>query len=73
MEPVKQINVPLDKLKEIVCASCGHATFKQQFRLRNVPALLSQTGQAGIVVIPVYVCTLCDTELNLNPNEKVTN
>lgn len=60
------VNIPLEKLTDIKCKNpdCLHPDhFNNVFKLKYVPALLSPSGAAGVVSIPVYVCACCHTEL----------
>lgn len=55
-----QLNVSIEKTLPIVCESCGNDTFTQALYLRKVSALLTGTGQEGVVPIPTFVCTKCN-------------
>ena len=55
-----QLNVSIEKTMPIVCESCGNDTFTQALYLRKVSALLTGTGQEGVVPIPTFVCTKCN-------------
>jgi hypothetical protein len=54
-------------LPDIKCglSDCGHNTFNQQFRMKAVSKFQSPNGQAGYIVIPVYVCAKCGCELQM--------
>lgn len=54
-----QLNVSLEKTSPIVCEGCGNETFTQALYLRRVSALLTGTGQEGVVPIPTFVCIKC--------------
>lgn len=42
----------------VVC-SCGNPTFTHGVFLREISALLSPTGKAGIIPIPTFTCNAC--------------
>ena len=43
----------------IVCSKCGSNLFDQALMLRKVSALMTGTGQPGILPIPVFCCHEC--------------
>lgn len=45
--------------EEIVCPKCGSKLFDQALILRKVPAVMTGTGQPGIIPIPVFSCHDC--------------
>jgi len=55
-----QLNVSLEKTSPILCEDCGNDTFTQALYLRKVSALLTGTGQEGVVPIPTFVCIKCN-------------
>ena len=55
-----QLNVSLEKTSPIVCEECSNETFTQGLYLRRVSAILTGTGQEGVVPIPTFVCIKCN-------------
>jgi hypothetical protein len=55
------VRLSASQLKTITCEreKCGNATFVQTFLIKHVPALLSPTGNEGLMPIPVYACNAC--------------
>lgn len=49
----------LEDTKAVKCDICGGEVFEQAVMLREVSALLTGTGQPGIIPIPVFVCSKC--------------
>jgi len=45
--------------KTIACEECGHETFKNEFLIKAVSALVSPTGKEVHVPIPVFACAKC--------------
>jgi hypothetical protein len=43
----------------ILCEHCEKETFTEALMLRQVSALLSKTGKAGIAPIQVFACVAC--------------
>ena len=42
----------------VVC-ECGSKLFTQQFVLKNLSQLVSPTGKAQVVEVPIFVCAKC--------------
>ena len=55
----QQVKVDLGQAETIKCKSCGNYLFIQSFVLKKISALMSPTGQEGIVPIQVYACGNC--------------
>lgn len=55
----QQISVNLNNATDLVCSSCGNKFFNEVTFFKKISALLSPTGQAGLVPIPAYACTSC--------------
>lgn len=49
----------LDQTVEMVCEKCGKNLFQQGFQMRKVPAILTGTGQPGLIPITVFYCESC--------------
>lgn len=45
--------------KDTVCEQCQHNTFKNEFIIKTVSALLSPTGKEINVPIPIFACAKC--------------
>lgn len=54
-----QPKIGLDQTTAIKCEKCGCETFTEAVMLRKVSALLTGTGQPGIIPIPTFICTRC--------------
>ena len=55
----QRINVDLNQASDIACSNCGGKFFHQVTFFKKISALLSPTGQEGIVPIPTYACLEC--------------
>ena len=51
--------ISLGDTKAIKCDVCGCEVFDQGVMLREVSALLTGTGQPGLLPIPVFICSKC--------------
>ena len=54
-----QFNLDLSQTTEVVCEKCGHKHFTEVSLLRKLSPMLSPTGQAAIIPIPVFACAKC--------------
>jgi hypothetical protein len=52
------LNLDISKTTPLVC-KCGNHTFEQGVFLREISALLSPTGKAGIIPVPTFCCNAC--------------
>lgn len=60
------------KSPNVVC-SCGSKLFTQQYVLKNLSKLVSPTGVAQVIEIPIFVCAKCGdipNEFKENANYK---
>ena len=57
--PQAQVQVDLTKADTIKCDDCGNYLFITSFVIKKVSAILSPTGQEGLVPIQVYSCGNC--------------
>lgn len=55
----QQVTVDLNEATDVTCSNCGHKFFHEVMFFKKVSALLSPTGQEGIVPIPTYACLEC--------------
>lgn len=55
----QQVNIDLHQASDIDCSNCGNKFFHQVTFFKKISALLSPTGQAGIIPIPTYACLEC--------------
>lgn len=59
MDKIQQPKIGLDQTSAVKCEKCGHEVFREALMLRKVSAILTGTGQPGIIPIPVFECTKC--------------
>lgn len=52
------LNLDISKTTPLVC-KCGNHTFEQGVFLREISALVSPTGKAGIIPVPTFCCNAC--------------
>jgi uncharacterized Zn finger protein len=55
----QQVNVDLNQATDIECSKCGGKFFHEVTFFKKISALLSPTGQEGILPIPTYACLEC--------------
>lgn len=55
----QQVNIDLNQATDIECSKCGHKFFHEVTFFKKISALLSPTGQEGILPIPTYACLEC--------------
>lgn len=55
----QQQGFDISQTSEIVCENCGKKVFAQGVALRKVSALMTGTGQPGIIPIPLFYCVGC--------------
>jgi uncharacterized Zn finger protein len=55
----QRINLDLNQAIDIECANCGNKFFHEVTFFKKISALLSPTGQEGIIPIPTYACLEC--------------
>jgi hypothetical protein len=53
------VNVDLSQADDVVCERCGNYTFEQVALMKKVSALISPSGRAGVIPIPVFACSAC--------------
>ena len=58
-QPQAEVKVDLSKADTIKCDDCGNYLFITSFVIKKVSAILSPTGQEGLVPIQVYSCGNC--------------
>ncbi len=54
-----QHNVDLSNSTAYVCEECGHDVFTTVFKIRQIPALMSPSGESMLVPIQAFACTEC--------------
>lgn len=61
MEQPKMLRkqIDLNQTTPISCDKCKGEAFQQSLMLRKVSALLTGTGDPGIIPIQVFVCAAC--------------
>ena len=58
-QPRSEVKVDLKQADTIKCDDCGNYLFITSFVIKKVSAILSPTGQEGLVPIQVYSCGNC--------------
>jgi DNA-directed RNA polymerase subunit RPC12/RpoP len=63
-KPMKPLHKPkktvdLSKADTIKCDDCGNYLFINSYAIKRISAILSPTGQEGIVPVQVYSCGNC--------------
>lgn len=65
------MNVNVNDLKDRVCRQCGGLFFADALRLKEVPAVYSQSGKPETLMIKVgFICVGCGTVTSLRPGEE---
>ena len=54
-----QLSIDINQATDIECSNCGHKFFHEVVFFKKISALLSPTGQEGIIPIPTYACLEC--------------
>ena len=60
MSQQMNLNISLDKTKEITCEKCGNNVFQEGVLLRKASRLLTGTAQDALIPIPVFACSKCN-------------
>ena len=60
MSQQMNLNISLDKTKEIACEKCGNNVFQEGVLLRKASRLLTGTAQDALIPIPVFACSKCN-------------
>jgi uncharacterized Zn finger protein len=55
----QQLNISLDKTKEVVCDECGTEVFIEGVILRKASRFITGTSQDALIPIPVFACSQC--------------
>lgn len=58
-EQQQQVTVDINQASDIACSNCGNKFFHEVTFFKKISALLSPTGQEGIIPIPTYACLEC--------------
>lgn len=65
-----RLNVNPADLDTLKCSNCGNDKFDQVFIVKKVPSVLSPTGKAIMIPVPVFECTSChETCKEMYPEE----
>ena len=64
-QDMANMNIDIDKTTEMICEGCEHTRFIQAYEMRKLSALVSPTGQAAVIPVPIFVCAECNDRLNL--------
>ena len=59
VQPQTRVTITPDQLIPVICESCKGEIFTQGFMLRELPALLSPTGESKLAPVPVFICLNC--------------
>jgi uncharacterized Zn finger protein len=54
-----QFNIDITQTTPVVCEECGCEHFTEVSLMRKLSPMLSPTGQAAMIPIPVYACAKC--------------
>jgi hypothetical protein len=54
-----KMSVDLSQAMDIECSQCSNKFFHEVVFFKKISALLSPTGQEGIIPIPTYACLEC--------------
>ena len=60
----QQMNIDFSQTTAEVCEKCENDTFQQAFKMRNLSALLSPTGESAMLPIQIFACSKCG---HINP------
>lgn len=63
--PKQQQQVDLSQAETMKCESCQNSLFIESYVLKRISALISPTGQEGIVPIQVFACGSCGELKNI--------
>jgi uncharacterized Zn finger protein len=55
----QQMTLDINQATDIECSNCGNKFFHEVTFFKKISALLSPTGQEGIIPIPTYACLEC--------------
>lgn len=56
-----QVNIDIGTLDNVQCEKCNNILFQPVFVMKRVSALVSPTGQEGVIPIQVFACANCGT------------
>lgn len=59
MDKLGNPGISLHDTTAVTCSKCGGEVFEQGVLLREVSALLTGTGEPGLIPIPVFICSKC--------------
>jgi len=65
------MNIDISTLDDVVCSTCGSIFWEQCFVLKKVSAIISPTGQGGIINVPTLVCKKCGQSVQDNLDSEV--
>lgn len=63
--PRATINVDLSSLSDVLCESCGNATFEEVIKIKKLSKIVSPSGNDELVFMKVLTCYACGSELNV--------
>ena len=57
--PKNEVKINLEDQETMKCDNCGNYLFITSFVIKKISAIVSPTGQAGLVPVQVYSCGNC--------------
>ena len=57
--PKNEVKINLEDQETMKCDNCGNYLFITAFVIKKISAIVSPTGQAGLVPVQVYSCGNC--------------
>jgi hypothetical protein len=58
-QPQANVQIDLSDAVNVVCNKCQNVAFQAVAMFKHISAIVSPTGEAGIVPIQTYMCTAC--------------
>ena len=71
--PKQQQQVDLSQAETMKCESCQNSLFIESYVLKRISALISPTGQEGVVPIQVFACGSCGELKNIGGGVDTTD
>lgn len=71
--PKQQQSVDLSQAETMKCESCENSLFIESYVLKRISALVSPTGQEGVVPIQVFACGSCGELKNIGGGADTTD
>ena len=58
-QPQAEVSVDLSKADTLQCDDCGNYLFINSYVIKRISAIMSPTGEEGLVPVQVYSCGNC--------------